>query len=90
MPTNKSHHAIQNYLNELQKIISCVATEVCYVYPNSSGRQVLAWSGTGSTNPQPLMLKRKNNEKLFIDSVRSLVAVLTTCVYLCGAVQLHL
>ncbi len=67
MPTNKGHHAIKNYLNELQKIVSCVASEVCYVYPNNSGRQVLAWSGTDPSDPQPLMLKRKNNSKLFID-----------------------
>lgn len=67
MPTNKSHYAIQNYLTELQTIVSCVASEVCYVYPNNNGRQVLAWFGTSQSHPQPLLLKRKNNDKLFID-----------------------
>src|ERR1700733_5403343 len=67
MPTNRGHHAIRSYLNELQMIVSCVADEVCYVYPNNTGRQALAWSGTDPSDPHPLLLKRKNNSKLFID-----------------------
>ena len=67
MPTNKGHHAIKSYLNELQKIVSCVASEVCYVHSNNSGRQVLAWSGSDQSDPKPLMLRIKNNGKLFID-----------------------
>jgi len=51
MPTNKGHHAIKSYLNELQKIVSCVASEVCYVHSNNSGRQVLAWSGSDQSDP---------------------------------------
>ena len=67
MPTNKGHHAIKDYLSELQKIVSCVATEVCYVYPNNNGRQVLAWSGASMLESAPIILQRKNNSRLFVN-----------------------
>lgn len=67
MPTNKSHHAINTYLTELQTIVSCVADEVCYFYSHNNNRQTLAWSKCNTSVSQPLMLKRKNGHKLFID-----------------------
>ena len=67
MPTNKSHHAIKDYLSELQKIVSCIAAEVCYVYPNNNGRQVLTWFGAGMLDSEPIALQQKNNSKLFIN-----------------------
>lgn len=47
MTTNKGHKALQDYTTEIQRIVSCIADEVCYVYPNANGRQVLAWSSAG-------------------------------------------
>lgn len=67
MPTNKGHQAIQEYTTELQKIVSCVAHEVCYVFPNANGRLALAWSSGKPLESEPLRLLRHDGNPLFID-----------------------
>jgi len=59
--TNKGHEALQGYLEQLQKIVSCVAQDVCFAYPNNKGRQALAWSEGA------VKLKREGGTALFID-----------------------
>ena len=61
MTTNKGQAALQDYTEELQRIVSCVARDVCFVYPNREGRQVLAWS------QGQVKLKRIDGGLLFID-----------------------
>ena len=61
MTTNKGQAALNDYTEELQKIVSCVARDVCFVYPNREGRQALAWS------QGPVKLKRNDGGLLYID-----------------------
>lgn len=67
MATNKGHQALQEYLEELQKIVTCVANEVCYCYVNQNGRQSLAWSSAAPEDSGALRLRRNDGEILFID-----------------------
>lgn len=67
MARNKGHEAIQEYTTELQKIISCVASEVCYVFPNANGRLSLAWSSGEPLQSEPLKLLRTDGNSLYID-----------------------
>lgn len=43
--SNKGHQAISSYVDEIQKIVSCVVKEVCFPYKNNEGYLVLGWSG---------------------------------------------
>lgn len=67
MTTNKGHQALQDYLEEIQKIVKCVANDVCYYYPNAKGRQSIAWSSPDPEVSEPLRLKRQDGSVLFID-----------------------
>ncbi len=67
MATNKAHQAIQKYTGELQKIVSCVVNEVCYVFPTGQDRLSLAWSSGTPLESGPLRLKRNDGQSLFVD-----------------------
>jgi hypothetical protein len=65
--TNKGHQALQDYLEEIQKIVKCVANDVCYCYRNAKRRQAIAWSSRDPDVSEPLRLKRQDGKVLFID-----------------------
>lgn len=63
--SNKGHQATASYVNEIQKIVSCVVKEVCFPYKNNEGYLVLGWSGE-------LRLKRKDGTVIFLDITQEL------------------
>lgn len=64
--TNKGHQAIGDYITEIQKIVSCVAKDVCFPYSNHRGNLSLGWA------KGPLQLKCSEGEQLWLDVTQEL------------------
>ncbi len=65
--TNKAHQAIQDFLGDIQLIISCVTNRVCFYYINDQNRVIIQWSLDENGDASHIRLTRKQGAPLFID-----------------------